>query len=180
MSHLENKFGQERVAFATAMLGLVGEGEGVNFTLAGKIGPTRDAHRLIQLAKCKSPDVENSLVTELFRAHFEDGCDITSQDMLVRAGEKAGLYRAESLTWLETGKGGEDVDRSIMEAVLRGVKTVPDITINKNYKLSGVQDTRTFLEVFLRIKSSEYVSKQQQTQTRLVQVANRYGGENVR
>lgn len=152
--HLEKKFGRDRVAFATALLGLVGEGEGVNFTLAGKIGPTRDAHRLIRLAKSKSPDVENSLVTELFKAHFEDGRDITSREMLVDAGEKAGLYEVEVEKWLETGRGGDDVDREFKEAVRKGITTVPDITINDSFKLSGVQDTRTFLEVFLRVKQS--------------------------
>jgi len=153
--HLEKKFGKERVAFATALLGVAGEGEGVNFTLAGKIGPTRNAHRLIQLAKTKDePDIENKLVTELFKAHFEDGHDITSDEMLVSAGEKAGLYGNEIRQWLDTGGGGEEVDRGFNDAVVRGIRAVPDIVINEDYKLAGVQDTITFLEIFLRVKKS--------------------------
>lgn len=151
---LEKRFGHDRVVFATALLGLAGEGEGVNFTLDGKIGPTRDAHRLIRLARSKSSDIENKLVTELFKAHFEDGRDITSREMLINAGEKAGLYDLEVEKWLAAGRGGDDVDREVKEAVRRGVTAVPDITINNTYKLSGVQDTRTFLEVFLRVKKS--------------------------
>ncbi|KAM7186986.1 Thioredoxin-like fold, partial [Naviculisporaceae sp. PSN 640] len=151
---LEKRFGHDRVAFATALLSLAGEGEGVNFTLEGKIGPTRDAHRLIRLARSKSSDIENNLVTELFKAHFEDGYDITSREMLITACEKAGLYTMEVERWLASGKGGDDVDREVKEAVRRGITAVPDITINNTYKLSGVQDTRTFLEVFLRVKKS--------------------------
>ncbi|KAM7204630.1 Thioredoxin-like fold [Rhypophila sp. PSN 637] len=157
--HLEKRFGHERVAFATALLGVVGQGEGINFTLAGKIGPTRDAHRLIQLAKSKSSDMENRLVTELFKAHFEDGRDITSREMLVSAAERAGLHGYEAESWLKTDKGGDIVDREFRQAALKGIRNVPDINIDNSYKLSGIQDTRTFLEVFLRVKkASEWKS----------------------
>lgn len=134
---------------------MAGEGEGITLTLEGKIGPTRDVHRLIQLAKTKgTPGTENKLVTEIFKAHFEDGHDITSDEMLVSAGEKAGLFGAEIHEWLKTGGGGEEVDRRVNDATLRGIRAVPDIVINEDHKLVGVQDTTTFLEVFLRVKKS--------------------------
>ncbi|KAK0649383.1 DSBA-like thioredoxin domain-containing protein [Cercophora newfieldiana] len=101
--HMANKFGPERAAMMTQRLIAMGQMEGINFSGRGKLGNTRDAHRLVQLAKTKSNALENRVVSELFKSHFEQGGDVTSYDMLIDAGEKAGLDRAETKRWLEEG-----------------------------------------------------------------------------
>jgi len=45
---------------------------GQNFKFGGKTGNTRDSHRLIQLAKTKSPQLQTRVVEELFAAYFEN------------------------------------------------------------------------------------------------------------
>jgi predicted DsbA family dithiol-disulfide isomerase len=138
----------------SARLQSLGAAEGINFTMKGKLGNTRDAHRLIQLAKTKSPELENRVISELFKSYFEEGGDITSLDMLAAAGEKAGLDRCETRNWLEEGKGGEAVDREVEEAYRKGISGVPNFTINDRYGLSGAQEPETFLAEFLRAKES--------------------------
>jgi predicted DsbA family dithiol-disulfide isomerase len=152
--HLAKKFGPERAAMATAHLKTLGEAEGINFSLQGKIGNTRDAHRLVQLAKIKSNETENRVISTLFKSHFEEDADITSQEALVAAGEKVGLDRAEVEDWLSQGKGGEQVDREVQEAYADGIHGVPNFTINGRYQVQGAQDVETFLDVFARVKKS--------------------------
>lgn len=153
--HLARKFGPERMASSTAYLSRLGEAEGIKFSWQGKIGNTRDAHRLIQLARTKSSEVEDRLVSAMFKTHFEgEGCDITSHDALVAIGEKAGLDKSEVKNWLDEGKGGQEVDREVHEAYQKGIHGVPNFTINGRYELSGAQDVERFLEVFKRAKES--------------------------
>ena len=142
------------MAMGTAHLKALGEAEGIKFSLQGKIGNTRDAHRLVQLAKTKSKAAENSLISTLFKSHFEEDADITSQDALATIGEKAGLDKAEVKDWLQQGKGGQEVDREVEEAYSQGIHGVPNFTINGQYQVSGAQDVQKFLEVFARAKKS--------------------------
>ncbi|KAK4131061.1 thioredoxin-like protein [Trichocladium antarcticum] len=153
-AHLARKFGPERMAMATAHLKTLGEAEGIRFSLQGKIGNTRDAHRLVQLAKTKSNESENRLISTLFKAHFEEDADITSQEVLAAIGEKAGLDRSEVTHWLEQGKGGQEVDREVDEAYGRGIHGVPNFTINGRYQVEGAQDAHKFLDVFARAKKA--------------------------
>lgn len=152
--YMAKKFGAERAAMLQTRLIAIGEAEGINFSGRGKVGNTRDAHRLVQLAKTKSNAIENKVIAELFKSHFEEGGDITSYDMLVAAGEKAGLDRAETKQWLEEGKGGPEVDQEVEEAYVHGVTGVPNFTINDGYEVSGAQDPQTFLQLFLQLKKS--------------------------
>ena len=140
---------------AIAHLKALGEAEGIKFSLQGKIGNTRDAHRLVQLAKTKSSETESRLISTLFKAHFEEDADITSSDVLVSIGEKAGLDKAEVREWLDQGKGGPEVDREVEEAYEKGISGVPNFTINGRYEIQGAQDARRFVEVFQRIKKAE-------------------------
>jgi predicted DsbA family dithiol-disulfide isomerase len=151
---LAKKFGPERMAMVTAHLKTVGEAEGIKFSLQAKLGNTRDAHRLVQLAKTKSNEAENSLISTLFKSHFEEDADITSLDALTAIGEKAGLDRAEVKDWLSQGQGGAEVDREVEEAYRRGIHGVPNFTINGRYQVEGAQDAHKFLEVFSRAKKS--------------------------
>lgn len=150
--HLLKKIGPERLAMSTIHLKKLGEAEGINFSFKAKIGNTRDAHRLIQLAKTKSSDIQNSVVSALFKLHFEEDGDITSQDVLVAAGEKGGLDKSEVKSWLDGGKGGAEVDREVEEAYEEGISGVPNFTINGRYQVSGAQDVSRFIEIFTRAK----------------------------
>ncbi|KAI1131382.1 DSBA-like thioredoxin domain-containing protein [Nemania abortiva] len=154
MERMAQKFGAERLGMIRQRLTTIGQEEGINFAFAGRIGNTRDSHRLIQMAKTKGNDVENRVVTELFKAYFEGEGDITSHATLIAAGEKAGLVSSEVKEWLETGKGGAEVDREVQEAYGNGVSGVPNITIQGIHDIGGAQEPEVFTAIFAKIKEA--------------------------
>ncbi|KAI0836986.1 DSBA oxidoreductase [Hypoxylon sp. FL0890] len=152
---MAQRFGPQRFAAIKQQLRLLGREEGINFGFNGKIGSTRDSHRLIQLGKTKGNDVENRVVLELFKSYFEGDGDITSHDTLIAAAEKAGLDKAEVKDWLETGKGGKEVDEEVQEANARDIHGVPHVTVQGKYELEGAQDSQAILEVFAKVKEEK-------------------------
>jgi predicted DsbA family dithiol-disulfide isomerase len=121
----ETKFGKERTAALHERLSQIGRAEGINFKYGGRTGNTRDSHRLVQLGKTKSPQVQTRVIEELFASYFENEKDITSQEVLVEAGVKAGLEEKEVREWLESGKGGPEVDLEVRDAVAGNISGVP-------------------------------------------------------
>ncbi|KAF2966221.1 hypothetical protein GQX73_g7334 [Xylaria multiplex] len=151
---MAQKFGADRLEMIHQRLTAVGREEGINFAFSGRIGNTRDSHRLIQLGKTKGNDVENRVVTELFKSYFEGDGDITSHATLIAAGEKAGLAASEVKEWLETGKGGAEVDKEVEEAYANGVSGVPNITIQGVHNIDGAQEAEVFVATFAKIKGA--------------------------
>ena len=136
-------------------LDAVGKDAGINFSFGGKTGNTRDSHRLIQLGKAKSPEMQTRVVEALFKAYFEDEKDITSHDVLKKAGVEAGLEEEEVKAWLESDKGGKEVDWEVREAQLKDISGVPHFTIQGKHEIGGAQDPEAFVKIFERIKQVE-------------------------
>jgi len=155
MERMVQKFSADRVEMIKQRLTVAGQGEGINFSFTGRAGNTRDSHRLIQLGKTKGTEVENKVVTELFRSYFEGEGDITSHVTLIAAAEKAGLATAEVKEWLETGKGGAEVDQEVQKAYANDIHGVPNFTIQDKYDIGGAQEPEVFLSAFARIKKAE-------------------------
>ncbi|XDG05174.1 hypothetical protein ABKA04_004789 [Annulohypoxylon sp. FPYF3050] len=149
------RFGPERLAALQQRLTTIGREEGIDFSFRGKVGNTRDSHRVIQLGKTKGNEVENRVVLELFKSYFEGEGDITSHDTLIAAAEKAGLDKAEVKDWLDTGKGGKEVDEEVQEAVAKDIHGVPHFTVQGKYEVDGAQDAQAFLEAFSRVKEGK-------------------------
>lgn len=154
-AYYAQKFGAERTTAIFERLAAVGKDVGIDFKFGGKTGNTRDSHRLIQLGKTKSPEVQTRVVEELFNAYFEQERDITSHDVLRDAGVKAGLDEVEVKAWLGSELGGEEVDREVAEAQMMGVRGVPNFTLQGKYEIGGAQDAEAFVKVFERVKAME-------------------------
>ncbi|KAI1808565.1 DSBA oxidoreductase [Daldinia bambusicola] len=152
VERMVQRFGADRLEAMQKRLELIGREEGINFSFKGKIGNTRDSHRLIQLGKTKGNDVESRVVLELFKTYFEGEGDITSHDTLIDAAEKAGLDKAEVKDWLSSDKGGKEVDEEVQQAYARDIHGVPHFTIQDKYIIGGAEDPQTFLEAFARAK----------------------------
>lgn len=136
-------------------LSQLGKTEGINFKFGGKTGNTRDSHRLIQLGKTKSPQVQTRVIEELFAAYFENEKDITSQPILIEAGVKAGLGESEIKDWLDGGKGGPEVDKEVQDAVEQNISGVPNFVINDRFEIGGAQEPAAFVQLFERLKRQE-------------------------
>lgn len=109
-------------------LARLGKQVGIDFAFEGKTGNTRDSHRLIQLAKTKGEDMQTKVVEQLFNSYFEANEDITNQEVLIGRGVKAGLDEAETREWMETGKGGAEVDKEVKQANQKFIGGVPNFT----------------------------------------------------
>jgi predicted DsbA family dithiol-disulfide isomerase len=138
-----------------AHLARLGKDIGIEFKFGGRTGNTRDSHRLIQLGKTKGEGVQTRVVEELFKAYFENEEDIVDKATLLRRGVMAGLEEAEVREWLESDKGGAEVDREVGEAKRRFVTGVPNFTVNGRYEVQGAEEPAAFLQVFGEIKESE-------------------------
>jgi len=158
-AYYRNKFGDDRTEMIFGRLSQVGKDTGINFKFGGKTGNTRDSHRLIQLGKSKSPAIQTRVVEELFAAYFENEGDITSHEILQKAGVKAGLDEKEVKEWLRTDKGGKAVDEEVEAAQLNQVSGVPNFTIQGKYEIGGAQDPGVFLRLFEKIKATEEGAK---------------------
>jgi len=153
--YYEQKFGSDRTNIIFERLRQTGQNVDIDFKFGGKTGNTRDSHRLIQLGKSKSPELQTRVVEELFASYFENEGDITSQDVLVQCAKKAGLDEKEAKEWLESGKGGKEVDEEVRFAQVMGVGGVPNFTLQGKYEVGGAQDAGVFLRLFEKIKASE-------------------------
>jgi predicted DsbA family dithiol-disulfide isomerase len=136
-------------------LSQVGSKVGINFKYGGRTGNTRNSHRLVQLAKTKSPVIQTKVVEELFKGYFENERDITSLSFLQEAGERAGLDSKEVKEWLNSDKGGPEVDEEVMDAQAAAISGVPNFTIQGKYEIGGAQDANVFANVFEKIQKLE-------------------------
>lgn len=155
MEYYHSKFGAERAKMMIERISGVGQAVGIKFDFGGRTGATRDSHRLIQLAKSKGPEVQDRLVQELFTSYFEKQGDITSHEMLLKAGVSAGIDELEVKQWLANDKGGLQVDREVMDAQARGISGVPNFVMQGRYEIGGAQEADSFVRVFERIKELE-------------------------
>lgn len=151
----QSRFGESQSAMMFARMEALGKAVGINFRFGGKTGATRDSHRILQLAKTKGVAVQNKVIEQLFEAYFENEEDITSHDVLERRAVKAGLKEEEVKGWLESGAGGDEVDREVEEARSKRITGVPYFTVQGYHNIEGAQDSEGFARAFEGIKARE-------------------------
>lgn len=154
-AYYEKKFGSQRTQVMQGHLAKLGKQVGIDFAFGGKTGNTRDSHRLIQLGKTKGEDVQTKVVESLFNAYFEENEDITSQEVLITRGVKAGLDEKETRQWMESGKGGDEVDKEVAKAQMQFISGVPNFTVNGQYEVQGAEEPAAFLQIFEQIKGTK-------------------------
>lgn len=141
-SYLEEKLGgAEAVARGHEMLTKLGKEVGISYDFeAIKIGPnTLDAHRLIHWASLESREVQDRVVTALFKAYFEEGRNIGDHAVLADLAEASGMDRklVENLLASEADK--DSVTGEIDAAQKMGVNGVPFFIMDGQYAISGAQ-----------------------------------------
>ncbi|KAH7110619.1 DSBA oxidoreductase [Dendryphion nanum] len=133
----------------------LGLAEGIKFNKHRKIGSTYDSHRLIHLAGEKSSTTQFSVVQKLFKGHFEDGQDQSSDEFLTSVAVESGIEKSEAVAWLESNVGGREVEEKIRKATARGIKGVPDITIAGRYPIGTRHDENSLLSIFEKVRLEE-------------------------
>lgn len=150
--YLTTKFGgDDRFKQLTQHVTSVAASEGLQFDFnKQKVMPnTRDAHRIIWLAKQTGNQLE---VKEAFmKAYFEDGVDLSKPENLVAIAEKCGLKRERVADLLNSDEGLQEVIAMEQLNQQRGVNGVPFYIINNQYGISGAQPTDVFMQALTQI-----------------------------
>jgi predicted DsbA family dithiol-disulfide isomerase len=123
--------------------------DGLTFRMSGlRSGNTRDAHRLLQLAKASAQ--QDQLMERLLRAYFTEQDSIFDHDSLTRLAVEAGLGREDVTEVLASDQYTDhvDTDRAMAEAI--GATGVPLFVIDRRYGISGAQSAETITDVLER------------------------------
>jgi predicted DsbA family dithiol-disulfide isomerase len=119
---------------------------GLTFRMDGlRSGNTRDAHRLLHLAKARGRQAE--LAELLHQAYFTDQASVFDHSSLADLAVGAGLDRDEALGVLASDEYGTDVDADEQLARSFGVSGVPFFVIDRRYGISGAQPAETIAQV---------------------------------
>ncbi|BCS24802.1 DsbA family oxidoreductase [Aspergillus puulaauensis] len=160
-----SKFGA-RASAMFSRLSAIGEAEGISFKFGGRLGRTRDSHRLAWFAGLKEEGqgsgngdgviggLQTRVVEKLFRAYFEEEKNITERGVLVDAGVAAGLEKGEVEGLLDSDAGGMEVDQEAEAARRQFVTGVPYFMVQGQYAVEGAEEPDTFLDIFQRIKGA--------------------------
>jgi predicted DsbA family dithiol-disulfide isomerase len=138
----------------------VGKREGIQFKFSGKIGNTRDSHRLIAEAGAVGGDLQDMLVNALFHAYFEVNEDISSKETLARIAAKVGLFenQKKGMEFLESDKRGAEVDKEVkFNQYKRAINGVPHFIIDGRISMRTISDVQPKGRL-AELKSQEFSS----------------------
>jgi predicted DsbA family dithiol-disulfide isomerase len=122
---------------------------GLTFRMSGlRSGNTRDAHRLLHLAKAHGKQAE--LAERLHRGYFTEQASVFDHSSLAGLAAGAGLDHAEVLAVLSRDDYGPDVDADEQAARSLGVSGVPFFVIDRRYGVSGAQPPEVMAQVLDR------------------------------
>jgi predicted DsbA family dithiol-disulfide isomerase len=123
--------------------------DGLTFRMDGlRSGNTRDAHRLLHLAKAS--DRQGELMERLQRAYFTDQDSIFDHDTLTRLAVEAGLDADEVADVLASERYSDHVDTDEAMARSLGATGVPLFVIDRRYGISGAQPAEMIVGVLER------------------------------
>jgi predicted DsbA family dithiol-disulfide isomerase len=123
--------------------------DGLTFRMSGlRSGSTRDAHRLLQLAKASGR--QEQLMERLQRAYFTEQDSIFDHDSLTRLAVEAGLDRGAVTQVLDSDQYADHVDTDRAMAQALGANGVPLFVIDRRYGISGAQPAETITGVLER------------------------------
>ncbi|MDQ2633934.1 MAG: DsbA family oxidoreductase [Pseudomonadota bacterium] len=157
-AYMSAKFGDEaRLRDAHARLESLGVAEGIDFAFdAITVSPnTLDAHRVIRWAGASSPDAQNELVRELFKAYFERGENIGDHAVLARAALNAGMDPAVVEAMLAGDADRDAVAEEAATASRMGVTGVPCFLFEGKYAVMGAQEVSTLADAIRQIAAAK-------------------------
>jgi predicted DsbA family dithiol-disulfide isomerase len=148
--------GAERARELTAHTAKVAAADGIEMNYdSAIIANTFDAHRLIWLAG----DEHGAAVAEaLHKAHFTDGLDIGSVEVLTSVAVAAGLDDHTVRAFLDSTDGVDEVRTEITEAQQLGISSVPTFVFAGKYAVSGAQDADLLLQTLEEVRRREAVA----------------------
>lgn len=139
--YLVRKFGgEDRARRLHGTIAELGRAEGIDFRFDAirRVPQTLDAHRLVRwAARHGSAD---RLVLALFAAHFCEGRDIASHDVLGALAGTAGHPRGAARAFLATGFDVDGVHAGNLRAHRLGINGVPCFVMAGGHAIAGAQE----------------------------------------
>ncbi|HBF28897.1 DsbA family oxidoreductase [Rhizobium sp.] len=149
--------GKDNMDRGHAQLTAMGKEVGIDFDFdAIKIGPnTMNAHRLIHWAGVESREIQNAVVSALFKANFEQGRNVGDSTVLVEIAKEAGLDGVLIERLLATDSDKDMITGEIDAAQKMGVSGVPFFIIDQKYAVSGAQPRDVLANAFREIAAEK-------------------------
>lgn len=120
--------------------------DGLTFRMSDlRSGNTRDAHRLLHLAKDRGRQAD--LVEGLHRGYFTEQLSIFDHAVLAKLAVEAGLDRNEAADVLASEDYGPAVETDEAMASTLGVTGVPFFVIDRRFAFSGAQPTEAMIQL---------------------------------
>jgi predicted DsbA family dithiol-disulfide isomerase len=163
----------------------VAEAEGLhlNFDRA-LIANTFDAHRLLWFADRPDavvfgagPDTQADLADVLFRAHFADGLDLGSTDVLIELAESLDLDGQRVCQLLTSTEGVADVRAQIAAAHDLGITSVPTFVAAGRHAVTGAQSAGTLSRFLAEVVRREGLAPTPQNLVPGQRTASAYNGD---
>jgi predicted DsbA family dithiol-disulfide isomerase len=150
--YLVNKFGStENYNQITKHVTEVAATEGLTFDFdKQRVSPnTRNAHRVIELAKHEGKQLE--MKEAFMKAYFTDGVDLSKNENLVSIAANVGVSKNKVEALLSSEEGLIEVELAEKEMQKLGVTGVPFYIIDNKYGISGAQPSETFKQAIEEI-----------------------------
>lgn len=145
---IEKKYGPGAFDGMTGRLTALGDAEGLEyrFDLAQRVN-TFDAHRLTAWAATDGPQAQDTMLRRLFRAYFTEGATLSDHEVLAGLAAEVGMDGEAALAVLAGDDFAEDVRADEAMAQDLGVGGVPAFVLDRQFLVSGAQDTETFVRL---------------------------------
>jgi predicted DsbA family dithiol-disulfide isomerase len=121
-----------------------------HFERARRMPNTRQSHEVLEHARATG--AQDEMAEALFKAYFEEGGDIGERARLIEIAAGAGLDAAELERTLASRRHANAVDTLERQAHEWGIGGVPTFIFERQYAISGAQETDVFLQVFDRLR----------------------------
>jgi len=116
------------------------------FDLIARVPNTRRSHLLIALAARFG--LQAAVKDRFMRAYFEEGRDIGDVEELVCLAVDAGLPEHQAQRALVLRSGQDGVIAAERHAQVQGVSGVPTFIFDRQYVVSGAQETEHLVRIF--------------------------------
>ncbi|MEP3845635.1 MAG: DsbA family oxidoreductase [Paracoccaceae bacterium] len=150
--HIMRKYGstEEQSTAARVQMKSLGETLGIAFKFKddSRIVNSFKAHQLLDLAL--SQGIQHPLKMAFFKAHFEDGLDVSDQEVLITIATETGLDRDACQQALDSGALVDQVREKQSFWTSRGISGVPSIVFGGKFLVTGAQGVQNYADVLKR------------------------------
>jgi|TARA_B110000908_G_C10178778_1_gene414573 predicted DsbA family dithiol-disulfide isomerase len=151
--HITEKYGAspEQSAQNRFQLQSIGTDLGIDFQFSedNRIVNTFSAHQLLEWAQTQL--LQHPLKLALFEAHFSQGRDVSSAEVLADVAASVGLDRDAALQVLESGSHASDTSARQQFWTERGITGVPAVVFDGKYLLTGAVGAPTYAQMLQKV-----------------------------